>query len=722
MKEYRSEPQTADKFGRIRAAKNALLGIQIAAILAFSGYLVLRVGLRTDPLFIPLDRVLNLLLIAAVLISIENIVFRAYEIKHAPREGQRFLLAESSWRGARRALAVAIVVIVIFTVPVAKTTVTNLLSTSSTRTLDVGESYSTGFYNQDMLGITESKDLQVSVLNGALRVTVREDGRILNPGGSELTSGDTLSYDLETSEFLTYTVTYENVANASTTFTTRVSVGFPPSLGSLIAFLSAAVLITNIGWMAYLRPRRGGFSEAPSYPQPMPPAFAQPQVPTGPVQRPWYELQGMWQSVYTPWRSVPTRAPPRETRASTATTEELPPPPPQVEPYEVEVPPPPPEEPVEDTDRILLREVSVDIPALMAKAEERMAAGEYHEALQDYETVLHVDRSNIRALLRKAELLQRLQRPGEALDCLEEILKLDPWHHQALLFKGGLLEDQGRGDEALECYETILRGGPQYVEALIRKGDIMARMDEPELALESYEEALRLKPEDPEIEERVQSVQEFVEDPLDAGRRELQAGNLERAEELLRRALEGERAEEARRELSDLYLQTGREEEALQLLDQAIDVDPEDLKLILKRVKALIRRGRLADALEACERACELAPGEAGVWAIKGGLETDLGLEGKAMESLQRAVQLNPEDVESLRRLERLERLQTEAGQLEEVLRGIEELPEEAIESILEAYRSTREIKGAKVKVLASLEGVTEEMAKKVLKRVRKGR
>jgi tetratricopeptide (TPR) repeat protein len=719
----RKKRESPERFARIRMVKNALFGVQIASVLAFSGYLVYKAGFRTDPLFVPLDTVLNLLLLTVVLLAVENVIFRALEIKHAPREGQRFLIAQASWRGAKRALTVAVVIALIFTVPVVRATVTGLLSSSSPRTLNMGESYTLSFSNQDFLGITEAKDLRVVVLNGALRVTIREDGVVLNPGGSNLTAGEQQTFAISSSQFLTYTVTFENLANASTTFTYKVTVGFPPGLVNLVTLLSGIIALLNIAWLAYLRPRRGRMQEEMPYPQPVPqPAYVPSPMPTAPVERPWYELHSMWHSVYTPWRSVPPRSNQREERVSTATTEELPPPPPQVEPYEVEVPPPPPDEPQEDADRLLLREVSVDIPALMDKADERVAAGDLQEALQDYDTILQVDGRNLRALLKKAELLERLHRPGEALQCLEEALRIDPWHPQALLSKARLLEEEGRDDEALECYDTILRGGPHYLEALVRKGDMMARMGEPELALEAYEDALRLRPGDEEIAQRIEAVREQCEDPLDAARREMESGDLERAEEQFRRALKGERADEARRELADLYLRTNREEEALQLLDQAIEADPGDLKLVLKRVKALVRRGRLADALEACERACELAPEEATLWAIKGGLEADLGLDGKAVESLERALELNPEDVDSRQKLERIRSSQQEAGQLEEVLRSIEEIPEEAVSSILKVYRSLKELKGAKVKELASLEGVTEELAKRVLKRVRKGR
>ncbi len=403
------------------------------------------------------------------------------------------------------------------------------------------------------------------------------------------------------------------------------------------------------------------------------------------------------------------------------TGREVPPPPAHVEAYELEVPPPPKGDAWEEQPSDARSDFALDISTLLDKAEERVSSGEYQEALEDYDTVLQYDRRNLRALLSKAELLRRLQRPAEAIEYLDRALKLDQWQHRALITKGRLLEEEGRHDEALECYEAILRGGPEYVEALLRKGDIMVRMKEAELAMEAYQEALRLSPDNAEIEERITALEADESDPLDRALREAATGNVAAAEDLFKRALEGENPAEARKGLIDLYLQTDREEEALSLLDQANAEDPSDLDLILRRVKALTKRGRLADALAACESACEVAPEKASIWAIRGALEADLGLETRAVESLERTLQLDPADAESAQRLAGLRQKGDGKAELERALARIQGVPKKAVKAILRAYHSLKELKAAKVKALASLDGVSETAAKKVLRAVRKG-
>lgn len=346
--------------------------------------------------------------------------------------------------------------------------------------------------------------------------------------------------------------------------------------------------------------------------------------------------------------------------------EELPLPPEQVEPYEVaeSLPPPLVEEAVEDPDRVAIRSTGADIGGLLDKAADRMAMGEFQEALQDYETILSIDQRNMPALLKMAELLRRVHRPGDALDALDRVLALDPWHQKALLEKASLLEGEERHDDALECYNAILQGSPAVLMALVRKGDLMARVGEPELAWEAYSEAQRLVPEDSELKEKIRSLEE------------------------------------------------GR----------GATIDPESPEFLLKKARASARAGKLEEALRLCEAAAEETADDAEVWALKGVLEQDLGLQGPAIASLRRVIEIAPDDQEMVRRLEGLQRKAQDQIDLEKTLREIEDLSPEAVSAIAGEFRSLRKLKRVKLRTLTSLEGVQEADAKAILRRIRSGR
>lgn len=711
----RSRRRGRSRFARLRRTKNALLGAQVLLVLLLAGYLLLESGLSLDPLFLPLSRVLHLLLFTALIVALQGFVFRALAIKHADREGQRYLLVEQGWRRGKRAAVLAFLVALLLLTPPVQAMALNLVAPQAQRELGPGASYPLAFPNQDPLGIAQANALWVAVQNGELRVTVRDGAGVMNPGEIVLRSGEQETLSLPADGYAVLEVTFENLVDATTTFSYRVSVGLPPAFTSLVVLVAVALGIANLAWLAYLRRHRAGRG-VPDWPPPQ-------GGPQAPPPGAWSNAPHGWNPVYNPWRAFPGRGSTAPAPAPAAVTaQELPPPPPQVEPYGVDPPPPPLDAPLEDPARALLHEVGVDLSALLARAEDRVAAGEYQEALEDYETVLHFDSGNLLALLMKADLLDRLGRPVEALQTLGQALERDPYHQEALLRKGALLEREGQTDEALECYETILRGGPAFVQALVRKGDILARVGEAELAWEAYTEALRLTPDDPHLREQVEAIEASREDPLDRARRERAQGRPEEAEAWYLRALDGDDRAEALRELAGLYLEGGRTEEALPVLDEAILEAPRDVDLLLQRAWALADRGRLADALDACEGACELGPDRPAAWALRGDLEARLDLRDRAVDSLRRALEGDPGDAPSAAVLQELERRIQEEADLAEVLREVEGVPEEGVAVLAAGFGSLKRLRKAKVRALVELEGIDDDLAKRVLRHVRKRR
>jgi Flp pilus assembly protein TadD len=702
-------PRDARRLAQIRIFKELLLPLQIIAVLAFAAFLVANAGIRSTPPYVPLLAALPLLVIALAVISLELIAFRFLEIRHAPREGQKYILVDINWRNAKKAFAIALLLAVLLLVPPVKALTLNLLAPTSQRGLEAGGTFPLTFNSQDALGISHAESLQVVVESGSLRVQIQEG---TGPPSRNVTlgAGQQRTFSLTATGFVPYTVTFENLAGTTTTFTYKVNLALPTGFINLAALLMGVVAVSNLAWLLYLRPlREAGLKAMPSAmrrrrpvrrPRPVQgwpqrqPAYARRPVAwrwpwrTGPPPR--YPIPRGWNPAYGPYPSyarspyprpqpVPRPVPPplpipapegedeRLPKAQVPVPPEevdLPPPPDQVEPYEVAASPPPLAETAEDADRAALKSSGADMGGLLDRAEDRMAMGEFQEALQDYETILSVDTRHMPALLKMAELLRRVHRPADALDALDRVLDVDPWHQRALLEKADLLEAEERHDDALECYNAILQGSPAVLMALVRKGDLRARLGEPELAWEAYSEAQRLAPDDVELQEKIQSLE----------------------------------------------------------ASQGATMNPESPEFLLKKARASARAGGLEEALRLCEEASGLASDNAELWALKGVLEQDLNLQGPAIASLRRATELDPEDQESARRLEGLQRKAQDQIDLEKALREVEGLSPEAVETIVDEYRSLRKLKRAKLKSLASLEGVQEADAKAVLRRIRSGR
>lgn len=685
------------KLAQLRLLRDLLIPIQIIAVLAAAVYLVLSSGYRSVPLYIPLLAALPLLVIALAVIALEFIVFRALEIQWSHREGQKYLLVDLSWRNAQKVFAIALIVAVLLLVPPVQSLALNSFSPTAQRSIQAAGTLPLPFYSQDALGISHARSLQVVVETGALRVTIQE-GASGPSRGADLAAGQQRTFTLASTAFLLYNVSFENLAGGTTIFTYKVNVGLPTGFINLVAILMTVIAVSNLVWLFYLRPQRAAEIKGrpprarPARrprrrrrpPQPRPwgrqPARARPPAPYRwpwqPGQRAPYPVPRMWNPVYAPWSAYarprpamppakpPEQPPPKREPPRREPGEELPPPPAHVDPYEVEGSPPPLTVDADDSDRSALQSVGTDISGLLDKAEDRVALGDFKEALEDYETVLNLDRRNLSALLKKAELLRRVGRSGEAMELLDRALEVDPWHAGALLGRASLLEEQERYDQALECYDAVLQGGPAVLLALVAKGDVMARMGEGELAWEAYTEAHRLAPEDPELQKKIRAIEEG------------HGGTL----------------------------------------------DPQSPGFLIKKARATARAGKLEEALQMCEAVAEEATDDPALWALKGALEADLGLQAPAIESLRRAIELDPEDRESARRLDGLTRHERERDALGEILQEVGDLTPEAIAAVVEEFQSLQKLKRVKVKTLAGLEGVTVEQAKAILRRIRSGR
>ncbi|MFQ5553320.1 MAG: tetratricopeptide repeat protein [Thermoplasmata archaeon] len=551
--ESKGPPKDARKLAQIRLLKELLLPLQIIAVLAVAAFLVANAGIRANPPYVPLLAALPLLVIAFVVISLELILFRFLEIRHAPREGQKYILVDISWRNAKKAFAIALVLALLLLVPPVKALTLNLLSPTSQRGLEAGGTLPVTFTSQGALGISQVESIQVVVESGSLRVHIQE-GTAPPSLTVDLNAGQQRTFALASAPLVAYTVAFENRGATTTAFTYKVNLGLPNGFINLAALLMGIVAASNLAWLVYLRPlREAGLKAMPSamrrrrparrprpvrgWPPRQPPYPRRPVAwrwPWQPVQAPRYQIPRGWNPAYGPYpspkrplyaraqppprpdpKSIPPQAPPPtkpETPAKpegpAKTEEELPPPPDEMEPYTVEGSPPPLEGAIEDPDRVALKAAGTDIGGLLDKAEDRLAMGEFQEALVDYETILSIDPRNIPALVKMAELLRRVHRPGDALEALDRVLALDRWHQGALLEKANLLEGEGRHDEALESYSAILQGSPAVLTALVRKGDLMARMGEPELAWEAYSEAQRLAPDNRELAEKIQVLEE----------------------------------------------------------------------------------------------------------------------------------------------------------------------------------------------------------------------
>ena len=109
-------------------------------------------------------------------------------------------------------------------------------------------------------------------------------------------------------------------------------------------------------------------------------------------------------------------------------------------------------------------------------------------------------------------------------------------------------------------------------------------------------------------------------------------------------------------------LALGREDQAISLYHQALAMNGENPVVLNNLAWVLARRGKeMARAESLARRAVALAPDKAALWVTQGEILAARGKHAEAVVSLHRALELNPQEPETRRRLlESLEKLSPE--------------------------------------------------------------
>ncbi|WP_107470969.1 tetratricopeptide repeat protein [Streptomyces sp. WZ.A104] len=239
--------------------------------------------------------------------------------------------------------------------------------------------------------------------------------------------------------------------------------------------------------------------------------------------------------------------------------------------------------------------------ALVARAWDRLRAGEPAAALSDHGRAVAVDPRCERAYQGRAVVLRALGRYEDALADLDRAEEIAPAWAWAVRERGETYRRMGRLEEALTVLDRAHALDPSDALPLGSRGLVRHRLGRHEEALGDFDRAIALWPEYAWALARRARVRAALGDPVGA------LADLDRTEELTPglAGTEGERGE--------VYRATGRYEEAVGCYGRALALDPEYAWAHGSRALALEALGRVPEALADLDRALELDPDYA--WA-----------------------------------------------------------------------------------------------------------
>src|SRR6267143_1742713 len=699
MSGYYDRIQGTDRLLRIRRLRKALfagiVGLSLLLVVARMG----SQGASIKPLFLPVNGIIEIALIMGFITAIVGLFLRNLEIRHAKRDGQRYLMAKSSMARAIRTAGFAIGLAVVLLLAVTPSLAASLFS-------DAPQNISLGARNQETVTFTSPDPLGVSfvthatviVTTGQAIVTLLRNDVTLASVNLSSSQRDTL--DVEPTMWkasASWSLVFTNELNVTTNLRFVLEKGVVPTLFSTVPFLLFLYGGTLVAWWIVLRPIRdrtktSSLSVAANLEEdervydgtlqssnPGPDPGVDPEIfniaaATMPAAEP--------EAPPPPVRARPVPAPPAR----------------------VETPKPAP--------RPVVRQPET-AASLATNAGALVATGTFDAALAAYDEALRLDPGHLASLQGRASCLVRLNRKSEAIEAHKRILTKDARNLAALRALVRLLADERRWRECLEAVGDLLRLRPNESSALQLKGDALTNLGRRPEALSAYEEAAAIDPEDENLRQKIEEVRVDVPGLLSRALIASASGNYPQALNLFDDILEVEPSNvNALIGKAVAYRRSGKPMEAVNCLDLVLGVQPNNASALLNRANILFAEGDLEGALDAFDHLTQLYPNDEEAWAAQGDVLVKMDRDDDALRAYTEALKRSPGDEGIQRRILKLEAAKTVKSDIFQELFGIKGIGKTRAKALIDAgFQTSEDFAKASPKDLMAVKGITRKIA-----------
>jgi tetratricopeptide (TPR) repeat protein len=278
--------------------------------------------------------------------------------------------------------------------------------------------------------------------------------------------------------------------------------------------------------------------------------------------------------------------------------------------------------------------------ALMGRGRVRYEEQEFEAAARDFQEAAHVAASTepemrISALTWLGETRRRMGQLAEALDPLGQALELDPHFADALAAKGQVHATLGQRAEAIRDFQDAVAQNPDLVWTQVDLAEQLRLEERNEESLNALNEAQR----------------GGVNTAFLHGTRGQVLFALKRVDEAiveLRQAWAMEPAAWIADELARLLSTSGKEadwDDALNVLDAAIEASPEARPLLRRKADVLRTAGRSTDGLAVIDAYLADEPDDQVALATRAHLLIDTGASNEALALATELVRRDPADL-----------------------------------------------------------------------------
>ncbi|KAM5251767.1 protein O-mannosyl-transferase TMTC1 isoform 2-T2 [Hipposideros larvatus] len=249
----------------------------------------------------------------------------------------------------------------------------------------------------------------------------------------------------------------------------------------------------------------------------------------------------------------------------------------------------------------------------------------------NYANFLKDQGRNREAIYHYRTALKSQEKKEEAISLLKDSIKYGPEFADAYSSLASLLAEQERFKEAEEIYQAGIKNCPDSSDLHNNYGVFLVDTGSPEKAVAHYQQAIKLSPS-----HHVAMV--------NLGRLYRSLGDNSVAEEWYKRALQVARKAEILSPLGALYYNTGRYEEALQIYREAAALQPSQRELRLALAQVLAMMGQTKEAERMTNHIVSEEPGCLECYRLLSAIYSKQELHDKALEAIDKALQLKPKD------------------------------------------------------------------------------
>ncbi len=286
-----------------------------------------------------------------------------------------------------------------------------------------------------------------------------------------------------------------------------------------------------------------------------------------------------------------------------------------------------------------------------------LAKEDYESGLKYVNVILDLEEDNLEALSIKSYILTYMERLDEAMEVAEKIIEIDPNVEEGYLLKISILHLQSKEDEINEFVDDLQKNSPMVLEAITELSGLTAEDLKTGISPEFDD--------DYEIFETVECDDENCTNPHHhhhhhdgdccnhghESEEELNPEDMDQILEGIYDEIDNNVDDEVEKYLykANGAAQFEKNDEAIEFIDKALEIDEENLDGLLLKSAILFNQMKFEMALDVINKVIDLYPENTDALTFKGFVHLSLADFESAENSFKKALEIDDNDLEVYR-------------------------------------------------------------------------